>query len=247
MRLLLAGTALGLVLSASAAVYAQQVPTVQTEPPVKVAGPGTQIDVTPAGTPIINIAKPRSDGTSYNVFSKLNVGPEGLIFNNSTVVGNSIIGGQLLANPNLRKDGKSANLILNEVIGGTRSDLNGAIEIFGPSASLIIANEAGITCDGCGFFNVSRAALSTGKITFGADGAFSGFAVGGGDVSIQGKGLLAGNVDYFDIVTASASINASLYARDLVIAGGKSNYDYAARRDVCKSHPLNWNGGGRWR
>ena len=221
-------TALAVVLAfaASVSVHSQDV---QNQPPVVVANPETKLDITPAATPIINIAKPREDGTSYNVFTRLNVGREGLIFNNSSKIGNTALGGQILANPNLVRTGQSAKLILNEVIGGTRSDLNGPIEIFGPKASLVIANQAGITCDGCGFFNVERATLSTGRALFGPNGAFTGLAIDGGSVEISGKGLLAGNVDFFDIIAAGTSLNASLYARDLLIAGGNGEFDYASR------------------
>ena len=233
MKAMTSGTAIALILASAAATLGwtgargQGVP-VSNAPPVVAANSSTRIDVTQSGTPIVNIATPRADGTSYNVFSKLNVGKEGLIFNNSKEIGKSQIGGQILANSRL-KNSSEASLILNEVTGGTRSDLRGALEVFGGRASLIIANPSGITCDGCGFINVSRAALSTGKITFGAEGAFTGFAVDGGDVRVEGQGLLAGNVDFFDIVTGSAIINANLYARDLVIAGGNADFDYASR------------------
>lgn len=226
-------TALAVVLGFAASVNVHSQDT-QTQPPVVVANPQTKLDITPAGTPIINIAKPRDDGTSYNVFSKLNVGREGMIFNNSLKLGSTTLGGQILANPNLIKSGQSARLILNEVIGGTRSDLNGPIEIFGPKASIIIANQSGISCDGCGFFNVERATLSTGRAVFGPNGAFSGLAVDGGAVEIAGKGLLAGNVEFFDIISASTSLNASLYARDLLITGGNGEFDYARRTATAR-------------
>ena len=221
-------TALAVVLAfaASVSVHSQEV---QKQPPVVVANPETKLDITPAATPIVNIARPREDGTSYNVFTRLNVGREGLIFNNSSKIGSTALGGQILANPNLVRAGTSARLILNEVIGGTRSDLNGPIEIFGPKAGLIIANQAGITCDGCGFFNVERATLTTGRALFDSVGAFSGLSINGGAVNVAGKGLLAGNVDFFDIVAETTSLNASLYARDLLITGGNSEFDYKNR------------------
>ena len=56
----------------------------------------------------------------------------------------------------------------------------------------------------------------------------------GGDVRVEGQGLLAGNVDFFDIVTGTATINASLYARDLVIAGGNADFDYASRTATAR-------------
>ena len=238
MKRMTSGAALAPVFAVAAATQSwtgargQGVP-VSNAPPVVAANANTRIDVTQGGTPIVNIATPRADGTSYNVFSKLNVGKEGLIFNNSKEIGRSQIGGQILSNSRLKNSGE-ASLILNEVTGGTRSDLRGALEVFGGRASIVIANPSGITCDGCGFINVSRAALSTGKITFGADGAFSGFAVDGGDVRIEGQGLLGGNVDFFDIVTGSTIINANLFARDLVISGGNADFDYASRTAIAR-------------
>jgi filamentous hemagglutinin len=198
-------------------------------PPLQPANSRTGLDVTPGGTPIVNIATPDASGTSYNVFTRLSVGKEGLIFANSPTTGNSAIGGFLIANPNL-KDGRSASLILNEVTGGVRTTLAGPMEIFGQRAALVIANPTGITCDGCGFINTSRVSLAAATLRFGADGAFSGFRIAeGGDVTVEGKGLLGGNVDYFDIIAAATHINASLYAKDLLIAGGSGTVDYASR------------------
>lgn len=222
--------ALVLSLSALSGAWSQAHAQVATTAPVVVSGTGTRLDITTGGTPIINIAAPRADGTSYNVFSRLNVGQEGLILNNSQAIGQSQIGGTVLANQNLRVAGAvPARLILNEVVNGTRSDLNGAIEVFGTRAGVVIANPAGITCDGCGFINISRASLSTGRPTFDGSNAFTGLQVNGGSVIIQGRGLSGGDVDFFDIVTGSASINANLYARDLVVSGGAANFNYAAR------------------
>jgi len=201
---------------------------VVSAPPVQPANSRTTLDVTPGGTPIVNIAAPDASGASHNIYTSLSVGKEGLIFNNSPVVGQTTIGGFILANPHLQRSGV-ASLILNEVTGGVRTTLAGPMEIFGPKAALVIANPTGITCDGCGFINMSRATLASGRLVFGVDGAFAGLAVDGGDVRVEGKGLLAGNVDYFDIVAGAAHINAELYARNLTIAGGAANFDYDAR------------------
>ncbi|MDQ1232471.1 filamentous hemagglutinin family protein [Sphingomonas sp. SORGH_AS 879] len=197
--------------------------------PVQPANARTGMDVTAGGTPIVNIAKPDANGTSYNVFNRFSVGKEGLVFDNSPTTGNSATSGFLLANPNL-VGGKPASLILNEVTGGVRTTIAGPVEIFGGRAALVIANPTGITCDGCGFINTSRVSLAAATLRFGADGTFSGFRIAdGGDVTVEGQGLLAGNVDYFDIIAAATHINASLYAKDVVIAGGAGVFDYAGR------------------
>lgn len=211
--------------------------TVAAQPPVQPANGRTGLDVTPAGTPIVNIAAPDRHGTSHNVYDRFNVGREGLIFNNSPGIGDSTLGGTLIANPNLARNGRAAQLILNEVTGGSRTTLSGPMEVFGPSAALVIANPTGITCDGCGFLNISRVTLSSGRPTFASDGSFAGLIVDGGDVAVEGQGLLAGNVDYFDIVAGTARINASLYARDLTVAAGRAEFDYAGRRAAGDGAP----------
>jgi filamentous hemagglutinin family protein len=245
-------TAIGLVIAlgiASQSWTAAKAQTVTTAP-VVVSDPRTGLDITQNGVPVVNIATPDFNGTSYNVFSRLNVGAEGLVFNNSQVIGQSAIGGTVLANKRLitppappSKKGVPvmrplpvypANLIISEVIGGTRSDLLGTIEIFGNRAGLVIANPAGITCDGCGFINVARASLSTGVPVFAADRTLAGFQVNGGAVEVNGRGLSGGNVDYFDIVTGTAKINAALQTRDLVVSGGSQDFKYADRTATAR-------------
>ncbi len=235
MKQMRATTAIGLIFGFAAALQPWAAAYGQNARPVVAANSATNVRVAANGTPIVNIATPRADGTSYNVFTRFNVGREGVIINNSPVIGRSVLGGQVLPNSRLTRGGKSANLILSEVISGNRSDLRGAIEVLGPQAAFVLANPAGITCNGCGFINIARASLTTGRITFGGDGAFTGFAVDGGDVRIEGQGLLAGNVDFFDIITRTAVIDADLFARDLVISGGAADFDYASRSATARA------------
>lgn len=190
---------------------------------------GTLIDVAGNGVPVIHTTAPNEAGVSHNVFTGFNVGREGLIINNSLELGQSQLGGFLLANPNLMTGGIEADLIINEVTGGNRSLLLGFTEIFGGEADLVIANPYGITCDGCGFVNTPRVTLATGTPEFGSDGVLAGLNVTGGDVLITGAGLNASNVDFFDIVTRSAKINADLIANDLGVYAGSNRFDYEGR------------------
>lgn len=64
------------------------------------------------GVPIVNIAKPNSNGLSHNVYDTLNVGAEGVIFNNATSAAQSVLAGQIAANPNLTD--RSAMVILTK-------------------------------------------------------------------------------------------------------------------------------------
>lgn len=97
MKRINSGTAIALIFGLAAVTQSwtgargQGVP-VSNAPPVVAANTNTRIDVTSGGTPIVNIATPREDGTSYNVFSKLNVGREGLIFRPWTHNGAGVTG-----------------------------------------------------------------------------------------------------------------------------------------------------------
>ena len=73
-----------------------------------------------------------------------------LVLNNSLdKLSQSQLAGFLQNNTNL--NGASASLILNEVNGGSPSQLKGYTEVFGQQAGVIVANPYGITCNGCGF------------------------------------------------------------------------------------------------
>lgn len=128
----------------------------------------------------------------------------------------------------------SARLILNEVTGGNRSNLRGYQEIFGQSAEYVLANPNGITCNGCGFINTPRATLSTGLPQFDGNGDLLGLDVDTGDVLVNGAGLNAANVPYFDIISRTAKINADLHAKDLSVITGRNTVNYASREAVAK-------------
>src|SRR5690606_9185873 len=154
------------------------------------ASPELQPSIVDSGTgaPVVNITAPNSSGLSHNKFGDFDVGPEGLILNNSTAgPAASQIGGQVEANPNFI-DGIGAEIILNEVTGTERSVLEGFLEVHGSPADVIIANPNGLTCDGCGFLNTPRVTLSTGTPEFGEDQSLKALTVRGGDIKIGTKG-----------------------------------------------------------
>ncbi|WP_261335768.1 hemagglutinin repeat-containing protein [Rhizobium leguminosarum] len=206
---------------------AQSVSAGTTAPAANQPGVGTA----PNGVPLIDIVTPNSKGLSHNKYDSFNVGTPGLILNNfKGEVGNSNLGGVTPGNPNLNSSGP-ASVILNEVISGNRSALNGAIEVFGGRADVVIANPNGITCDGCGFINTPHATLTTGVPDIGADGTLKGFTVNGGDVTIgtNGGNFAAGPgaVDLFDIVSRSVHFNGAVFGKDLRVTAGRNQFDYA--------------------
>ena len=188
---------------------------------IVVSGPGTSLGAAGNGVPIVNIAAPNGSGLSHNQFSDYNVGANGLILNNGIDRTQSTqLGGIILGNPNLH--GNAANIILNEVSGGSPSQLRGYTEVAGQSAKVIVANPYGITCNGCGFINTPSVTLTTGKPIL-DNGRLDRYQVDGGTVTIDGQGLNASNVDRFDIITRSAKINAQINARNLTVIAGRND------------------------
>lgn len=175
---------------------------------------------------IINIVKPDSNGLSHNKFTDFNVVGNGIVFNNHTGSAqyNSHLAGALNANANLQ--GNAAKLILTEVTGTGKTNLNGMLEIAGTKADLVIANPNGIVGKGFGFINVGRATLTTGMPDWGADGKLNGFSVAKGTIDIQNTGLTEDQrTDYrpdkLDIMARAIKINDELWANEAinVIAG----------------------------
>src|SRR5699024_1537367 len=109
-----------------------------------------------------------------------------------------------------------AKIILNEVNSKRASQLNGYIEVVGRKAQVIIANPAGISCDGCGFINADRSTLTTGKALL-DKGQLTGYQVEQGKIAITGKGLDSSRQDYTDIIARSVALNADLHAKALTV------------------------------
>lgn len=189
------------------------------------------VGAAPNGVPLVDIVTPNSQGLSHNKYNDFNVGTPGLILNNyNGETGTSKLGGITPGNANLRNSGP-ASIILNEVTSGNRSALNGATEVFGGRADVIVANPNGITCDGCGFINTPRATLTTGVPDIGGDGRLNGFTVHGGDVTFGARGgnFASGDgaVDLFDIVSRTVRVDGPVNGKNLRLTAGRNSFDYA--------------------
>ncbi|WP_080438162.1 filamentous hemagglutinin N-terminal domain-containing protein [Burkholderia ubonensis] len=177
------------------------------------AGAAAQPGITTVGgTPVVDITAPNAAGLSHNRFSDYNVGADGLILNNSATSVHTQLAGTIAGNAQL--GGAPARVILNEVTGGRASQLNGATEIAGQAARLIVANPNGIVANGAGFINATRATLVAGKPVFDQDGGIASFETRG-RITVDGKGLDAGNTDV-DLVARSLRVNAELRAKKFV-------------------------------
>ncbi|EEX2745483.1 hemagglutinin repeat-containing protein [Escherichia coli] len=189
--------------------------------------PGHQqptITQTASGIPQVNIQTPSAGGVSHNTYSQFDVGNKGVILNNAHNNVQTQLGGMVAGNPWLAKG--EARIILNEVNSRNPSQLNGFVEVAGKKAQVVIANPAGISCDGCGFINANRATLTTGQPQM-KNGSLTGFSVERGEIQVTGKGMDASRTDYTDIIARSVKINAGIWAQDLKVTSGRNNVDIA--------------------
>jgi len=187
-------------------------------------GPAT-MDKAANGVPVVNIATPNGAGISHNQFKDYNVGTEGLILNNATgQLTQTQLGGLIQNNPNLRA-GKEARGIINEVTGGSRSQLQGYTEVAGKAANVMVANPYGITCNGCGFINTPNVTLTTGKPKFDAAGNLSALEVRKGTITVEGKGLDASASDALSLISRATEVNAAIHAKALTVTAGANRVD----------------------
>ncbi|MFI9652765.1 two-partner secretion domain-containing protein, partial [Guyparkeria halopsychrophila] len=174
------------------------------------------------GTPVVEITTPGTDGVSHNVYQQLDVDKAGVVFNNGRQTSATELAGQIGANPALV--GGTADLILNEVRAASPSQLAGYLEIGGNPADLVVANPAGITCNGCGFINAERAMLTTGRPLF-EDERWTGLDVREGRIRIEGDGMDASRTAEADLLARAIEINAGIWADHLDVTTGIGDFD----------------------
>ena len=192
--------------------------------------PGSQqptIITTANGTPQVNIQTPGAGGVSRNVYSQFDVDHQGVVLNNSHAITQTQIAGMVNGNPWLAKG--EAKIILNEVNARNPSQLNGFIEVAGRKAQVVIANPAGITCDGCGFINANRTTLTTGQVLM-EKGQLTGYDVNRGEIVIQGYGMDSSRQDSTDLISRAVKVNAGIWAKSLNVTTGRNQVDAGHQR-----------------
>ncbi|CUJ39469.1 Filamentous hemagglutinin [Achromobacter xylosoxidans] len=175
------------------------------------------------GVPVVNIAPPSAGGVSNNRYTQFNVGPSGVVLNNSGAASQTQVAGQVAGNPMLGN--QRAATILNQVTAPNPSRLMGMLEVAGNRANVIVANPAGITCNGCGFLNANRATLTTGKPVIGPDGTL-GFDIASGRLAIEGAGLYGTNLSQLDLLARTLELNAQVWADRLNVVAGSARVGY---------------------
>lgn len=191
------------------------------------------------GVPLINIQTPSASGVSRNTYSQFDVNSNGAILNNSRINIQTQLGGVVQGNPYLATG--TARIILNEVNSHNPSLLNGYVEVAGSRAQVVIANPAGISCNGCGFINANRATLTTGTPIMNSGdliGDLIGYRIGGGTISFFGTGLDASQADYTDIISRAVQVNTGLWANNLSVISGSNQVKVASNGDVTSITPI---------
>lgn len=179
------------------------------------------------GVPLVNIQTPSAAGVSRNTYKRFDVQRPGVILNNARTNAQTQLGGWIPGNANLA--GGTARVILNEVNSSNPSLLRGYVEAAGSRAQVVIANPAGISCDGCGFINADRSTLTTGTPII-TNGSLDGFRVEGGTITVSGGGFDDSRSDYTDLIARSIQVNAGIWAKQLQATVGANEIDVTNTR-----------------
>ena len=180
---------------------------------------GPAMDEAPNGTPIVNINKPNAKGLSHNQYDMFNVDEKGVILNNSKRPVSTELAGYVMGNPKLR--GAAAKTILNEVTGTGATAMNGALEVAGRKAHVIIANPNGIAVNNGTFINAGAATLTTGNPII-TDGTIAGYDVKQGAVTVSGQGLNASLTSRTDILAEAVQLNGKVWANESHVVTGNN-------------------------
>lgn len=173
----------------------------------------------------INIQTPNEQGVSHNKYVKFDV-INGSGYDKVSL--NNFLASSATGNPNLTT--VSAKVILNEVTSGNKSLLNGELIVAGEKAHVIIANPAGISCDGCYFSNIDYVTLTTGLPVFNGEGQLGGYQVSSGVIDIGTRGLKHNDSDdsYLDLFAHSLRVGGEIRSSDILTIIGKNSISYAS-------------------
>ncbi|MGE8453285.1 MAG: filamentous hemagglutinin N-terminal domain-containing protein [Pseudomonadales bacterium] len=198
------------------AVMAQGVATAV----VPTAASGTQVSMDAAGRAHV-IPAGSKDGVSYNGFQQFDVGKPGLSFENQAA---------------------NARTIIAEVFSAAPSRIAGEVDVVGPRANLILANQNGLSINGASFVNFGSVALTTGAVSLREQQQSSGHvqryvdvATNQGTIDIGPQGL-AGNLIRLEMIAKNIVLDGpvtnsytSSSAHVRAVAGdSKASFDTAA-------------------
>ena len=194
---------------------------------------GPKIEEARNGMTVVNINTPNDKGLSHNQYNAFNVDEKGLILNNANRPVNTELAGYIMGNPNLV--GSTANTILNEVTGTSSTSMNGALEVAGDKAHVIVANPNGISVNNGTFINASSATLTTGNPMIN-NGSVTGYNVQKGVITVGEKGLNASKTARTDMLAEAVKLNGKVWAQDAQVVTGKNDISVDATGKVTNTH-----------
>lgn len=194
---------------------------------------GPKIEEARNGMTVVNINTPNDKGLSHNQYNAFNVDEKGLILNNANRPVNTELAGYIMGNPNLV--GPTANTILNEVTGTGSTSMNGALEVAGDKAHVIIANPNGISVNNGTFINASSATLTTGNPMIN-NGSVTGYNVQKGAITVGEKGLNASKTARTDMLAEAVKLNGKVWAQDAQVVTGKNDIAVDVTGKVTNAH-----------
>ena len=194
---------------------------------------GPKIEEARNGMTVVNINTPNDKGLSHNQYNAFNVDEKGLILNNANRPVNTELAGYIMGNPNLV--GPTANTILNEVTGTSSTSMNGALEVAGDKAHVIVANPNGISVNNGTFINASSATLTTGNPMIN-NGSITGYNVQQGVITVGEKGLNASKTGRTDMLAEAVKLNGKVWAQDAQVVTGKNNISVDTTGKVTNTH-----------
>ena len=213
-------TAMAIFAALLATNSAPWIPMALANPVVPAQGAlGPKTEEARNGMTVVNINTPNDKGLSHNQYDAFNVDNKGLILNNANRPVNTELAGYIMGNPNLV--GPTANTILNEVTGTGATSMNGALEVAGNKAHVIIANPNGISVNNGTFINANSATLTTGNPIIN-NGSITGYQVQQGSIIVGEKGLNASKTARTDMLAEAVQLNGKVWAQDAQVVTGKN-------------------------
>ena len=227
-------TAMAIFAALLATNSAPWIPMALANPVVPAQGAlGPKTEEARNGMTVVNINTPNDKGLSHNQYDAFNVDNKGLILNNANRPVNTELAGYIMGNPNLV--GPTANTILNEVTGTGATSMNGALEVAGNKAHVIIANPNGISVNNGTFINANSATLTTGNPIIN-NGSITGYQVQQGSITVGEKGLNASKTARTDLLAEAVQLNGKVWAKDAQVVTGKNTVSVDSSGTVTNVH-----------
>jgi filamentous hemagglutinin family protein len=194
--------------------------------------PANRPDLTESSTGIsvVDIVNPDGNGVSLNEFDLYNVGPDGIIHNNSMQDGEAALGGWVNKNYNLNNE---ADSIAVYVPSGNASYINGQTEIFGKTANFVIYNPYLMKINGASYINTSEVRHVAGVPLRYQDGALGAEVKAGGMIVVGDKAIVIPPGQKYQIF-ADVIINFKKFMGqgDLTMSAGRQEINFKTGESI---------------